>query len=239
MKRRENKLRILFCSVLCLMSMSSCKTDGTNLVLERGKPIDLAQVDFRKLDLDKFLAKLAYVKRNRMTPNKHINTGTEPLIIKPFFLYNITEERLLKRYEQNEVDTIKKGEAYGDLYFVERRAPLIGMKDPDLRSFGYWDSKTIMFNELYTSSTAANKLIKIRLQTANLHNTGLKEYNALFQLLKAHNKAATFKEQPQSTGVTNYEWLGKDKVIQLNFAKADDSNFFELIIAYLNPDIVN
>ncbi|MCX2451712.1 hypothetical protein OQX61_10610 [Pedobacter sp. PLR] len=125
---------------------------------------------------------------------------------------------------------------YGDLNFVERRAPLFGMRDPDLRSFGYWDSKEIGFSQLYASATPANKLIRIILENQNLHNGGQKEYNALFEVLKKQNKTATLKVVPQSDGIPTYTWTTKDKVIQLYFLTIDDLNAYTLKIAYLNPD---
>lgn len=235
-KQQRNKLKIILFSVLCFMSTSSCKSEGVNPVLERGKPIDLAKVDFQKINLDNFFAKLAYSKENIMGIDKHTNEKDTPLSIKWFTLYNVVEQPLLERYKKRENRVIKKGEAYGDLFSIDRTAPLLSMRTPDLRSFGYWNTKEVSFSSIYTSSTANNKLIRVRLQSGNLHNGGLKEYNALLADLKAKNKGATFKEQPQSTGVTNYEWWAKDKVIQLNFGKSEDANFFELAIAYINLD---
>jgi len=235
-KQQRNKLKIIIFSVLCFTGISSCKSEGVNPILERGKPIDLAKVDFQKLNLDNFFAKLAYSKENIMGVDKHTNTKDAPLSIKWFTLYNITEQPLLERYKKRENHVIKKGGPYGDLFGIDRTAPLLGMRNPDLRSFGYWNIKEISFNSIYTSSTPTNKLIRVRLQSGNLHNGGLKEYNTLLADLKVKNKGATFKEQPQSTGVTNYEWWAKDKVIQLSFGKSEDSNFFELAIAYINPD---
>jgi hypothetical protein len=216
--------------------MSSCKSDEGNLVLERGKPIDLTKVNFQKLDLDKFFSKLAYVKENKMGTNKHTNIQAKPLNIKWFTLYNITEKRLLDQYKDMENYTIKNGEKYGDIDFVERRAPLLGMKDPDLKGFGYWGSKEISFSRLYASSTPANKLIRIILETDNLHNSGEKEYYVLVEVLKKQNKEAKLQEDPQSNGIPSYTWTTKDKVIQLYFSKADDLNSFTLKVAYLNPD---
>lgn len=221
---------------MCLLSMSSCKSDEGNLALERGKPIDLTKVNFQKLDLDKFFSKLAYVKENKMGTNKHTNIQAKPLNIKWFTLYNITEKRLLDQYKDVENYTIKNGEKYGDIDFVERRAPLLGMKDPDLKGFGYWGSKEISFSRLYASSTPANKLIRIILETDNLHNSGEKEYYALVEVLKKQNKEAKLQEDPQSNGIPSYTWTTKDKVIQLYFSKADDLNSFTLKVAYLNPD---
>ncbi|WP_132530928.1 hypothetical protein [Pedobacter psychrotolerans] len=236
MKKRQNKLKIFLCSVLCLISMSSCKSDRITPVLERGKPVDLAQVDFQKLNPDNFFAKLAYVKENKMGANKHTNSRNEVLSIEWFTLYNITDQRLLNQYKDVENYIIKKGEMYGDLDFVERKSPLIGMKDPDLRSFGYWTSKEIMFSRLYMSSTPANKLIRVILETNNLHNSGEKEYNTLLEVLKKQNKKAKIKMDPQSNGIPSYSWTTEEKVIQLYFSKADDLNSFTLKIAYINPD---
>jgi hypothetical protein len=235
-QQQRNNFKTIFLSILCFISTSSCKSEGVNPVLERGKPIDLAKVDFQKLNLDNFFAKLAYSKENIMGTDKHTNTKDEALNVKWFTLYNITDKPLLERFKRREYRVINKGEPYGDLLSIDRTAPLLSMRNPDLRSFGYWNTNEILFSSIYASSTANDKLIRIRLQTGNLHNSGLKEYNALLANLKAQNKGATFKEQPQSTGVTNYEWRAKDKVIQLNFGKSEDSNFFELAIAYLNSD---
>jgi len=235
-KQQRNNLKVILLSVLCFMGTSSCKSDDANPVLERGKTIDLAKVDFQKLNLENFFSKLAYIKENKMGANKHTNTQAQSLNIKWITLYNISEKRLLDQYKEVENYTIKKGERYGDLDLVERRAPLLGMKNPDMRSFGYWNSKEILFSSIFTSSTPTNKLVRVRLQSDNLHNAGLKEYNELFKRLRAENKNAEFKEQPQSDGISAYEWYTKDKVIQLYFAKSEDSNFFELAIAYINPD---
>ena len=236
MKKRQNKFKVILCSVLCLISMSSCKSDEGNLVLERGKPIDLAKVNFQKLDLDKFFSKLAYVKENKMGANKHTNTQAQPINIKWFSLYNITEKRLLDQYKDVANYTIKNGEKYGDIDFAERRAPLLGMKNPDLRGFGYWESKEILFSRLYASSTPSNKLIRIILETDNLHNSGEKEYYALLEVLKKQNKDAKIEQDPQSNGIPSYTWTTKEKVIQLYFSKADELNSFTLKIAYINPD---
>jgi hypothetical protein len=172
MQKRQHKFKVLLCSLLCLTSMSTCKGQGEHPVLERGKPIDLARVDFQKLNLDICFSKLAYIKENVMSPDKHTNSSNKPLIIRPYFLYNITEERLLKRYEQKEVDTIEKGEIYGDLHRIERRAPLLDMRNPDTRSFGYWGSAEILFSSIFTSSTPANKLIRVRYRVVTCTTPG-------------------------------------------------------------------
>ena len=236
-RNQRNKLKTMLVLALLLISMSSCKSDGIiNIALERGKPIDLAQIDFQKLDLDNFLAKLAYAKESKMSTDKHVNTKNETLNIKWFTLYNITDNQLLERYKKRENYVIKKGEAYGDLFSIDRTAPLLSMRNPDLRSFGYWNSKEISFNSIYTSSTPNNKLIRVILDANNLHNLGQKEYIVLFQSLKKQFKDAEFKEDPQSNGVPSYQWTLKDKVIQLYFSKVEDLNSFTLKIAYINPD---
>lgn len=233
-KQSQNRIKLIFLLFLFFFSLNSCRSAVPDPILERGKAIDLSKIVFQSTDLELLFSKLPYAKEEKLGPGNKTNTKDNPLLIKWFTLYNITDQPLLARYKKRESYVIQKGATYGDLYSIDRTAPLLGLKNPDLRPFGYWGGKEVAFSRIYTSSTPQNKLIRIRLESGNLHNGGIKEYQALLQTLKSQFKGAKFKEQPQTDGVPHYEWRANDRIVELSFAKADDANFYELHIAYLN-----
>ncbi len=205
-------------------------------VLERGKAIDLSQIDFQKADLDQLFAKLAYVKNFKMGEDNLKYTKDQPLTIHPYMLYNITEPRIVERYEKRESYLIKKGQMYADTVLIERSVPIIGLKDADMRTFGYWGQKDIIFNRISTSSTKKNKLIRLRLESDALKGVTEKTYQNLFEMLKNKYKTTTVKVEPQDNRPNSYQWKTKDQVVYLMLNKDEDLNNITIMVSFINAN---
>ncbi len=242
MKRLSRNCSSLLIVLLSLMANSSCNSSAKQMdhslttVLERGKAIDLYQIDFQKADLDQLFAKLAYVKNFKMGEDNIKYTKDQPLTIHPYILYNISEPRIVERYEKRESYLIKKGEMYADTVFIERSVPIIGLKDADMRTFGHWGQKDIIFNRIATSSTKKNKLIRFRLESDALKGVTEKTYRTLFELLKNKYKTTTVKVEPQENKPNSYQWKTKDQVVYLMLNKDEDLNNITIMVSFINAD---
>ncbi|TDO20710.1 hypothetical protein CLV32_3343 [Pedobacter duraquae] len=266
MKLTMMKIRIknsvLLIAMLSLISMSSCqsnnkksaeekstpvsvpeanKSTGGDKIsltpLERGKLMDLEKIDFERADLDKLFEKLAYLKSYEMGAYNIKYNGDKPLVIKRFALYNISDMRMIDRYAKRNVDVINKGQMYGDTSTIDRTVPVLGLKDADLRAFGYWGKENIIFNKVFTSSTKKQKLIRLRLQSDELSGVTEKTYHELVELINAKYKNTSAKASPQGDGrADSYEWRMKDKVVQLSFNKDGAMSYITLVHAFINPD---
>jgi len=211
-------------------------TDPSLMVLERGKPVNLEQIDFPKADLDKLFARLAYMKNYKLGEANKKYTKDNPLVIRPFVLYNITEPRTVNRYINRETYTINKGEMYGDTVLIDRSVPLRGLKNADLRALGYWGDKGILFNQLYTSSTKRNKLIRLRLESNEIAGINEQTYNRLLAYLKAKYKSSPMKPEPQNNRPSSYEWRTKDRVIYISYNQDGALSYITVIISFLNAE---
>ena len=209
---------------------------GDPLPLKRGKPVDLAQINFQQVNLDKLFGSLAYVKHYLLGDENKKYLKDKPLVIAPYVLFNITEQRIVDRYAKRESYIIRKGEMYADTVAVDRSVPLIGMKDPDLRVLGYWGDKEILFNRIYTSSTKKNKLIRLRLESNKIPGVNENTYQKLISLLKARYKGSQVKVDPQDNRPSSYQFRISDRVIQLSFIKDEGNSYITVIISFLNPD---
>ena len=242
MKRLSRNCSSLLIVLLSLMANSSCNSSAKQMdyslttVLERGKAVDLSQIDFQKANLDQLFAKLAYVKSFKMGEDNIKYTKDQPLTIHPYILYNITESRIVERYEKRESYLIKKGQTYADTVLIERSVPLIGLKDADMRSFGYWGQKDLVFNRISTSSTKNNKLIRLRLESDDLNGVTEKTYQTLFELLKNRYKTTKVKVEPQDNKPNSYQWKTKDQVVYLMLNKNRDLNNITIMFSFINAD---
>ena len=205
--------------------------------LERGKPADLARVDFQKVDLDQLFVNLAYLKGFRLGEPTIKYNGDKPLVIKKFALYHISDMSVIDRYARREVDVIKKGQLYGDTVTIERSVPLEDMRDPDLRPLGYWGNKDVLFNKIFTSSTKNNKLIRLRLQSDELSTVTEKTYQELVSVLTDTYKGNAPKIHKQGNGrPDSYEWKLNDQNVQISFLKDEGMSYITLMKAFINPD---
>jgi hypothetical protein len=203
--------------------------------LERGKPADLGQIDFEQADLDKLFGRLAYLKNYILGDANKKYLKEKPLVIAPYVLFNITEPRIVDRYTKRETYTVHKGELYADTVAIDRSVPLRGLKDADLRAVGYWGDKDILFNEIFTSSTKKNNLIRLRLESNELPGVTEKTYSKLISFLKAKYKDRPPKVDAQDNRPGSYQWRTNDRVIQASFNKDGNLSYMTVIISFLNP----
>jgi len=229
-------LVLIFVTGSCKSSPDSAKADTSKVVLERGKPIDLDKINFQQADLDKLFAKLAYVKSFKLGEDHIKYTKDQPLVIHPYILYNITEPRIVNRYAKKEAYTISKGQLYADTVMIDRSVPLIGMKDADLRALGYWGAKDILFNQIFTSSTKNNKLIRLRLESNGLQGVTVATYKNLLAFLKAKYKHTPVKVHPQGDRESSYEWRTKERVIYISFNKDEELAYITMMVSFINAD---
>jgi hypothetical protein len=208
---------------------------GSSQPLERGKPVDLGQIDFERADLDKLFGRLAYLKNYILGEANKKYLKEKPLAISPFVLFNITEPRTVDRYKKRGTYTLHKGELYADTVAIDRSVPPRGLKDADLRALGYWGDKDILFNQIYTSSTKKNKLIRLRLESDKLPGVDEKTYIKFVSFLKSKYKDKPVKADPQDNRPSSYEWRANDRVIQVSFNKDEGFSYMTVIISFLNP----
>ncbi len=241
MKIRRNIYTGLL-SLAALLTTGSCKSDtGHNAdtaitALQRGKPVDVDKINFEKANLDKLFARLAYMKNFKLGEATMKYTKDKPLVISRYLLYNITEPRIVNRYTKRETETITKGQLYADTVMIDRSVPLIGLKDADMRPLLYWGDKDMVFNQVFTSSTKKNKLIRLRLESNELKGVTEQTYNKLFDFLKAKYKNGTLKVEPQDDRPNSYQWRTADRVIYISFNKHGELAYITVMMAFINAD---
>ena len=222
----RNKI-LIATSIFMMLSTLSCQK--SNPILEHGKLVDLAKIDWEKQNLDETFSKIVYAKDINYKKSDSIYNGAEPLKVQWYFTYNADTAFVANRIDDDHFKIIQTNEKL--LKADEIYRTYIGVSNEKLEkkgAFGYYEDKNITFNALETISSGKEDLALIRFNTdiEDDSKKALKQYNTLKDVL-----SKKCKDMKMSVNSLNeypiYEWQSDTQKYKIEISKATATDLIE------------